>query len=93
MESISGIAILLAGGCAAYIAWKIFLAALEGLSRAGNEITDSWPRFFEKVWRSVITGVVAGVIIGVFTGGDLAISSASAVGVALVKIGYDIFTS
>lgn len=84
------IAVLLAG---AYIAWKIFIAAIEGLRRAGNGISTSWPGFFEKVWHSLITGVVAGAILGVFTGGNMTLSSATAAGVALVKFGHDIFTA
>lgn len=77
----------------AYIAWKIFWAAMDGLQRAGNEITSSWPRFFEKVWHSLITGAVAGVIIGILSNGNFEFSSASAAGVALVKFGYDVFNA
>lgn len=79
---------MIAGG---YIVWKIFVAAVMGLGRAGREITNSWPVFFEKVWQSLITGIVVGLIIGFFTKGDVTISSASGVGVALAKLGYDVF--
>jgi hypothetical protein len=78
-------------GAAIYIAFKVFMAAMSGLGKAGSEIADSWPRFFAKVWTSVIIGVVAGSI-AQYLIGSFPISLGAAGIVATGKFMYDIFT-
>jgi len=49
-------------GIGGYLAWKVFLAALEGLGRLGNSIERNLPAFFEKIFYSLASGLVAGFI-------------------------------
>lgn len=76
-----------------YIGWKILLAALKGLSSAGQSISSSWPAFFEKVWVSVFSGVAAGLVMGLVLGGDVKLASATGLGIAGAKFVYDVFNA
>ncbi len=78
-------------GAAIYIAFKIFMAAMSGLGKAGSEIADSWPRFFAKVWTSAIVGIFAGAI-AQYLIGSFPISLGTAGVVTAGKFMYDIFT-
>ncbi len=78
-------------GAGIFIAFKIFMAALSGLGKAGSEIADSWPRFFAKVWTSAIVGIIAGAI-AQYVIGSFPISLGVAGVVTASKFMYDIFT-
>ena len=84
---------ILGFGVVIYIGWKITVAALKGLIKAGGTISSAWPDFFEKVWISVFSGVAAGLIVGFALGGDVKWASATGLGVAGSKFIYDIFTT
>ena len=87
MENFIALVVIGVGG---YIAWKVLLACLSGLSRAGDSITENWPRHFEKVWTSIITGVVSGFIIGFLAHGNPKIGTATGLGAAAAKFIWDI---
>lgn len=56
MENFIALVVIGVGG---YIAWKVLIACLSGLSRAGDSITENWPRHFEKIWTSIINAAPA----------------------------------